>query len=230
MPSLNITLQGHSSIHQYPERAMIQITVESSGECEVATSNEVATTCIELRDAPKILCPRNEDGTSTANSAVTTFSASNTHITLKGPDAHRPRGNPMDRYRMYNAMVTFQVIFRDFSELHKFIEKMDGYSNARLDNLKWYLTDETKNAIGAELRKMAVQNAVAKANQYAQAIDSEDVTPVDSKEIEVGDIKFAESPERPIYRHSSGLNLTPQDIVLDSCVERLILRYLGFGV
>lgn len=219
MSSINITLRGHHSARRFPERAMVHLTIESSGESEESVSNEVASTCNSLREILEILCSREEDGTPTPEAAVSSISSSHIHITSKPPNAYDPMGNVIDGPRIYDAIVTIYTILRDFSELQKFIQKLDGYHNARLNNIFWYLTDASKHEIGAEARKEAVLDAVTKANQYAQAVGFEDVTPLDIREIESEPFSPSAYPQRPTYRHSSGVSLTPQDIVLNCAVE-----------
>ncbi|KAJ5520135.1 hypothetical protein N7463_000588 [Penicillium fimorum] len=220
MSSLNITLGGHSTRCRFPERAMAYTTVKSTGESENTVSYGVNVTASGLRHFLDPLCPSEEHETTQAEAeaAVSSFSSSPV-IVSKNPNTADARGNRLGRPRIYNAVITIFAIFCDFNELHKFIVKVDGYSNAKLNNVSWFLTDATKQRMGGESRNEAVLDAVMKANQYAKAAGFERATSVDIKEIEPQTMNASGYPQRPIYRHSSGVSLTPQDIVLDCCVD-----------
>ncbi|CAG7963285.1 unnamed protein product [Penicillium nalgiovense] len=216
MSSLNITLRGHYTATRFPEQAMVHLTIESTGESEATITHEVTSTCNDLHASLETLRPIQEDGTT--SSAVSSISASEMYMTTKNRNAYDSTETIYDSPRIYNAIITFYVVFCDFNELHKFIQKVDGYPNARLNNLIWYLTDATKGEIGAESRKKAVLDAVTKADQYAKAVGFEDVIPVDIREIDES-LNPAALPQKPTFRHPSGVSLTPQDIVLNCCVQ-----------
>lgn len=60
-----------------------------------------------------------------------------------------------------------------------------------------------------------------KAKEYAEVIDLKEieVEPVELKEIEYEPLNSEAFSQRPIYRHSSGVDLTPKDIVISCAVE-----------
>ncbi|KAJ6178875.1 hypothetical protein N7519_009336 [Penicillium mononematosum] len=217
MSSLNITLRGHFTATRSPEQAMVHLTIESTGESEAAVTQEVTSTSNDLLASLETLRPIEEDGT-TSSTAVSSISASKMYLTTKNRNAYDSMENVSDSPRIYDAVITIYVVFCDFNELHKFIQKVDGYPSARLNNVVWYLTDATKGDIGAESRKKAVRDAVTKANQYAEAVGFEDVTPIDIREIDES-LNPSALSQKPTYRHPSGVSLTPQDIVLNCCVQ-----------
>ncbi|KGO55580.1 Protein of unknown function DUF541 [Penicillium expansum] len=210
-----MTLQGHYTARRFPERAMIHLIIECSGESEETTTHEVSITCTTLQEILEALCPREEDRTVKPSAAVSKISASHIHASKD------TTGNVSDRPRVHTAIVTFYAIFCDFNELQKFAYKLDTYDNARLSNVSWYLTDATTHDIGAESRKGALRDAVMKAKEYAEVIDLKEieVEPVELKEIEYEPLNSEAFSQRPIYRHSSGVDLTPKDIVISCAVE-----------
>jgi hypothetical protein len=152
--------------------------------------------------------------------AVSTFTARNIYLAATEPDWYDPE--PTDdidpnRPRIYHAVIMISAIFSDFSVMKRFIEKTDDHSNVKLRNISWFLTDETKDELGVGLRREAVLDAVAKANQYAEAVGFEDVTPVHIREIQP-DVD-SDQRQKSMYRHSSGVDLVPREIVLRCCVE-----------
>ncbi|KAJ5970672.1 uncharacterized protein N7479_000590 [Penicillium vulpinum] len=227
MSSLNITVRGHSALCRFPERAVVYLTIESSSESEETVSNEVSSTCNDLRELLESLCSNEEDESGTSNAGpVSTFSSSPILTTSKNANTSDAKGN---RPRVYKAITSIYAIFCDFHELYKFIMKVDEYPNARMNNINWYLTEISKNEIGAESRMEAILDAVTKAKQYAQSVGYDDVAPLDIREIEGEGMNAARYPQRPPTRHASGINLTPQDIVLNSCVEVTFLCLCDLG-
>lgn len=216
MSSLNITLRGHHTATRFPEQAMVYLTVESTGESEATVMCEVNSTTNDLLRGLEIPPAIEEDGT-ISPIAVSDICFSNIYLTTKNRNAHDSK-NVSDSPRIYDAVITIYVIFCDFNGLHRFIQKADKYPNARLNNVVWYLTDATKDDIGAESRKKAVRDAVTKASQYAEAVGFGDVIPVDIREIDES-LNPSALPQKPTYRHPSGVSLTPQDIVLNCCVQ-----------
>lgn len=219
MTCFTMTLRGHYTARRFPERAMIHLIIESSGESEETVSQEVILTCNSLREILEALCLREENGTVKPEAAVSSISASHIHLVSEDLNTNNPTGDLSNRPRMHNATITFYAIFCDFNEMHKFIQKLDGYHNARLKDVSWYLTDATNHEVGAQSRKGALLDAVMKANQYAAAIDLEEVEAVELKEIDPQPLNPEAYPQRPTYRHSSGVDLMPQDIVRNCAVE-----------
>ncbi|CAI7625176.1 unnamed protein product [Penicillium discolor] len=202
-----MTLRGHFTARRFPERAMIHLIIESTGESEETVSREVISTCNNLREILEALCLREENGTVKPEAAVSSISASHIYLASKDPNANNPTGDPRDRPLVHNATITFYAVFCDFNEMHK------------LNDISWYLTDATNHEVGAQARKRALLDAIMKANQYAAAIDLEELEAVELKEIEPQPLNPAAYPQRPTYRHSSGVDLMPQDIVFNCAVE-----------
>jgi uncharacterized protein YggE len=195
---------------------MVHLTIESTGESEATVTHEVISTTSDLLTSLQTLRPIEEDGT-TSSTAVSRISASEMYLTTKNRNAYDSMEN-VNSPRIYDAVITIDVVFCDFNEMNRFIQKVDGYPNARLNNVVWYLTDATKGDIGAESRKKAVRDAVTKANQYAEAVGFEDVVPIDIREIDES-LNPSALAQKPTHRHPSGVSLTPQDIVLNCCVQ-----------
>ncbi|KAJ5816415.1 hypothetical protein N7447_008648 [Penicillium robsamsonii] len=167
MSSLNITLKRC----RFPERAMVYITIESTGESENTVLPGVNGTASGLRHFLEPLCPSEEHETTQAEAAVSGFSSNPILIVSKNPNTADARGNRLGRLRIYNTVITIFAIFCDFNEL------VDEYTNAKLNNVNWFLTNATKQKTGGESRNEAVLDAVMEANQYAKAAGSERATP-----------------------------------------------------
>ncbi|KAJ5510359.1 hypothetical protein N7453_002462 [Penicillium expansum] len=211
MACFTMTLQGHYTARRFPERAMINLIIESSGESEETITHEVSTTCNTLREILEALCSREEDRTYQESPPAASTSHSSTQREMSATDrACTPPSSPSTLSSVTST-----------SELHKFAPKLDAYDNARLSNVSWYLTDATNHEIGAESWKGALRDAVMKAKEYEEVIDLKEieVEPVELKEIEYEPLNSEAFSQRPIYRHSSGVDLTPKDIVISCAVE-----------
>ncbi|KAJ9485095.1 hypothetical protein VN97_g8263 [Penicillium thymicola] len=176
-----MSLRGHYTARHFPERARIHLIIESSGESAETVSREVTSTCNSLRKILEALCLREGNGTVKPEAAVSS-SASHIHLASKDRDANET-GDLSDNPRIYDATIAFYAIFCEFDEMHKFIQKLDGYHNARLNDVSWYLTDATNDEFGAQSRERAFLDATTKADQYATAVDFE-VEAVGLEEIE----------------------------------------------
>ncbi|KAJ5592489.1 hypothetical protein N7537_009393 [Penicillium hordei] len=149
-----MTLRGYYTARRFPERAIIHLIIESSSKSE-ETSWEVISTCNSLREILEAPCLREGNGTVKPEAAVSSISASHIYLASKDRNANNSTGDLSDRPRIHNATITFYTIFCDFNEMPKFIQKLDRYHNARLNNAFWYLTDATNREVGAHARKGA---------------------------------------------------------------------------
>ncbi|KOS45008.1 hypothetical protein ACN38_g4015 [Penicillium nordicum] len=231
MTRFTMTLRGHYTARHFPERARIHLIIESSGESAETVSQEVTSTYDSLREILEALCLREENGTVKPEAAVSNISVSHTHLALASKDRNENEtGDVSDNPRIHYATIAFYAIFCDFDEMYEFVQKLDGYHNARLNDVSWRLTDSTNYGVGAQLRKGAFRDAVRKAKAYSAVIGLDKVKAVNLKEIEPQPLNPSASPQGPTYRHSSGVDLMPRDVVFNCAVEVYFEKLCGFGL
>lgn len=156
--------------HQPPSRAsFLHVVVKSDGPQHETVSKNVTTKSNDLNQLFKELSPKNENGFATVDAPVTTFSSTllRTWSRLTTSDKNRP----LDR--VYFATSSFEIIFCDFNKLSEIAGKLVAHPNVEIDSIDWRLTDDTKKALGSESRKLALRDAIGKANDYVNVIGRE---------------------------------------------------------
>ncbi len=80
---------------------------------------------------------------------------------------------------VHHASVRVQVKFRDFAVLTRWVgdhvERTAGFS---LEGVDWALTEQRRRQLARDVRARAVQDAAARAQEYADALDLGPVRPV----------------------------------------------------
>jgi uncharacterized protein YggE len=80
------------------------------------------------------------------------------------PDSERKRS------RQYSAHVSFEIKFADFTILGNVCTDLAKMQFVSVRNIDWRLTNKTKASLVGMSRKLAVENAVAKARDYAAGV------------------------------------------------------------
>jgi uncharacterized protein YggE len=169
MAPLTINVSGESIISRHPERAVLHIAVKSDGPDQDTVSKDVTTTSNDLHQLFKELSPKNENGYANVDAPITTFSSTFLRTWSRVPTDDKNK--PLDR--VHHATSSFEVIFRDFNKLSEIAGMLVAHPKVEIDSIEWRLTDDTKKALGSESRKMAIRDAVRKANDYAEIIGQE---------------------------------------------------------
>lgn len=80
---------------------------------------------------------------------------------------------------VHHAGVDIDVKFRDFDALSRWVgEHVSGTGGFRVAQVVWALTAARRDALFADARTRAVRDAVARAQQYADALELGAVRPV----------------------------------------------------
>ncbi|KAJ6110975.1 hypothetical protein N7486_003210 [Penicillium sp. IBT 16267x] len=172
MPPLSIRVSGQATITRHPERAVLRISINASGDDKESVSTEGTRLFNELDALFKGLSPKTKYGMTTTDAPVTEFSSTILHIwTHEPPNNER---NPASR--VIYATSTFHVTFRDFAKLREIAKKLDAYPSVEVESIEWRLTESTEKALEYDARKQAMQNAIIKAEGYAEVIGRKVVT------------------------------------------------------
>lgn len=81
--------------------------------------------------------------------------------------------------RHHRASATFEITFSDFASLGPACTDLANIEHVSISSIRWQLTEATRKALEEENRTKAVQDAVAKASQFAKAVGKLTVTPVE---------------------------------------------------
>ena len=134
---------------------------------------------------------------------------------------------------VHHAGVGLEVKFKDFAALARWVgrhvEETDGF---RLDGVTWALTAKRRQELVREVRARAVQDAAARAQQYADALDLGKVRPVAIADAGMlGEGLHPQTGQEAAYARAAKapgggeLELVPEDIeVADSVDARFVAR------
>ena len=166
MVPLTINIQGESVIGRVAERAVLTLTVSSTGKSQTTVSEDVTSTCNNLRSIFQDLAPKNADGLAPADAPVTQFSMSS-FLT----SSHLPRDKDgKELEREYDASTRFTIIFRDFGKLGQITSMLFRMPHVEIENTDWRLTPATIEGLGSESRKAAMEDAIRKAKDYGDVL------------------------------------------------------------
>ncbi|KAJ5360263.1 hypothetical protein N7517_009454 [Penicillium concentricum] len=152
MTPLKIVLEGKSSITRQPERGALVFVVHTSGPSRETVSKEAIETVETITGSP-----------------VTTFSSTSLQTDSKLP--RDKSGMPLPT--IYNAIISLNALFQDFTKPSEIIAKLISYPNIDIKSLDWCLTEATQKALDSESHEKAMRGAVEKANEYTRVIGRE---------------------------------------------------------
>jgi uncharacterized protein YggE len=175
MNEISITVSGRAETELPPERATVSISVQLDGAEPAAQLHGVAELSKRLSDGLRELHDQ-MDGpvTSWSSDQLRTWSA-------------RPwNAEGVELPLVHHAAIGLRAEFSDIEALGVWLTESAELSGVSIGNIQWALRDETQQRVMAELRSLAVDDAFAKARNYAAAIGRTDVVPVSLAEEDDG--------------------------------------------
>ncbi|MBI5340562.1 MAG: SIMPL domain-containing protein [Mycolicibacterium rufum] len=166
--STEITVRGSFSAFQPPERGTVHASISYHGAEKDRVYDEVARDLEAVKESIRRL----EDGD---NGAVTWWSAAQLRTW-----SHRPRNEDGGQLPpVHFASIGVEVKFRDFTALSQWVgEHLTETEGFELSYVEWALTTESRDELVTRVRTRAVQDAAARAQLYADALDLGTVRPV----------------------------------------------------
>jgi uncharacterized protein YggE len=153
-----ITVQGSSSIKHAPERATVSISVSHDGPArdgvfaQTSKVAEVITTALTgLHDA--------------TSGPVVAWSSDRIGVWSDRPWNNEGAQLPL----VFHTSIAVRATFTDVDALARWVETLATTSGVTVGSIDWELLDATRDALLAEVRTKAVQDAAAKALVYARA-------------------------------------------------------------
>lgn len=169
MEPLKIRVNGESSITRLAEQGALRLSVESEGPKLETVSKEVVSRSNELTGLFKALSPKTQEGTATADAAVTNVAS--TFLSTRNYTPRDKNGRPLPK--VYHASMSLSITFRDMTKLSEVVGKILTYSNVEISSIDWSLSEATQKALGSQVRREAIRDAVTKANDYAAEVGRE---------------------------------------------------------
>ena len=167
MPT-EITVRGCFSAFQAPERGTVHATIAFEGPAMEPVYDRVARD-LEAVKASVIPLKTGDHG------PVTWWSAEQLRTWSNRPWNKDGKQLPL----VHHASVGIEVKFRDFSALSRWVGQhvanTDGF---RVSHVEWALTSKRRTELLRQVRTRAVEDAVLRAQQYADALGLGKIRPV----------------------------------------------------
>lgn len=164
--SVQITVRGVAETHHPAERALVHLEVSAEGADGVVVRDRVAAL-----QQPLVAHLADLAGLG----AVGTWSSDQVRV-----HSHRPWVD--DRLAdtvVHAASVQVRAEFVDFERLQSFVDRWSGVTGVQVHGLDWDLGRESRRLLETVTRRAAVDDAVAKAQAYADAVRCGRVVPVE---------------------------------------------------
>lgn len=144
-------------------------------------------------------------------------------------EARRPwrDGRPAES-AVHTARLSVQADFVDFEQLAAFLDRWGPQAGLEVTSLEWDVDEARRPAYEAQVRRRAVEDAVTKAQAYADAVRAHHaarrVTPLELADAGMLSGDGAHRPEPITMTAASGaasapLQLAPQDVVVAVAVD-----------
>ena len=164
--STEITVRGSFSAFQPPERGTVHATIAYEGPEMEPVYDRVAR---DLEAVIASIVPLE------AQEAVTWWSADQLRTWSNRPWNDKGKQLPL----VHHASVLVEVKFGDFAALSRWVGQhtadVEGF---RVERVEWALTVAQRETLLRQVRTRAVQDAVSRAQQYADALGMGKIKPV----------------------------------------------------
>lgn len=159
MSSIDITVRGAHTAYTPPERATVMLTIGiDAPEAAIASRNVASSADIVRRSIEPLHNPQ--------SGPVTWWSSDQLRTWATRPWNKDGKVLPL----VHHARVTFSVKFSDFAQLSTWLSTTVDVPGASIAGIDWALTAARREQLIGQVRRAAVQDAVAKAQAYADAV------------------------------------------------------------
>ena len=210
--SLEITVRGAAEERFPPERATLRMHAAVDGPERSA----VLAAAVRVQD-PLL----HQLGELVALSAVTTWSSSQVRVLAQRPwEDGRPAGE-----LLHTARVGVTAEFVDFERLSGFVDHWAAKDGVEVEGITWDVTAKSRRLHEAEVRRSAVDDAVSKAQAYADAVRRGRVVALELADPGMLSGRSGEGAPGPLTLAARSvdagpsLELVPEDIVVSVQVD-----------
>lgn len=216
-----ITVRGRFEAHHPPERATVRLTVghegPDKGQVYAATAEGANRLAGQIRP---LVDP-------TGHGPATWWSAGRLATWAHRPWNTEGRQLPL----VFHARVEMTVKFRDFDALARFVDSVGSAPGVAVTDIDWALTEDRRLTLEREARRRAVEDARARAGDYAEAAGLAEVEvvavadagmlgdPTGGGPGPVGGVAFARTASAPAGGGAEAAPLQPEDITVTATVD-----------
>ncbi len=155
--TLEITVRGMAEKHYQAERALVVLAAAVEGHEKDQVYNEAVALQEPLTGQLAELVARG---------SVTTWSSDQVRVY-----SHRPWGDDGRRLRLvHHANISARAEFTDFEKLSGFLDYWAGKDGVEISGVSWDVTAKNRRTYESDIRRAAVDDAVLKAQSYADAL------------------------------------------------------------
>jgi len=155
--TLDITVRGSAEQHHPAERAIVSLAAVVDGH----DKQDVFTAAVDIQE-PLTGQLKELVGLH----AVQTWSSDQVRVF-----SHRPwEGDGRRGEMVHVAKVHVRAEFTDFERLSAFLDHWSGVDGVEIGGIVWDVSVKSRRLYEAEVRKSAVDDAVSKAQSYANAV------------------------------------------------------------
>jgi uncharacterized protein YggE len=155
--TLDITVRGSAEQHHPAERAVVSLAAVVEGHDKQAVFTDAVDIQEPLTEQLKELVGLN---------AVQTWSSDQVRVF-----SHRPwEGDGRRGEMLHVAKVQVRAEFTDFERLSSFLDHWSGVDGVEIGGIVWDVSVKNRRTYEAEVRKSAVDDAVSRAQSYANAV------------------------------------------------------------
>jgi uncharacterized protein len=221
MPT-EITVRGTFSTFQAPERATVHATIAFEGPSMQPVYDRVAGDLESLK-ATVIPLKTGDHG------PVTWWSAQQLRTWSNRPWNSDGVQLPL----VHHASVGLEVKFRDFASLSRWVgNHVANTEGFRVSRIEWALTSKRRRELQRQVRTRAVEDAVVKAREYAEALGLGEIRPIAIADAGMlGSNLRPESGAGPTYMRvgaspgdAADIELIPEHIEVSAAVDA---RFVG---
>jgi len=208
---VDITVRGEAEARYPAERAIVTLAAAVEAVDKQRAYDEAASAQLAVTAQLTELADRD---------AVLDWSSDQVSISTYRPwRDNGERGNPV-----HVARVAIVAEFADFNRLGGFIDYWAGRDGIEIAGIVWDVLERNRRVYEAELRKAAVDDAVNRAQTYADALRRGRVVPTRIADPGLSDVgggprPYAMRMESAASDASGGLQLTPEPVLISIAVD-----------
>ncbi|KAL9106039.1 MAG: hypothetical protein Q9227_008882 [Pyrenula ochraceoflavens] len=220
---LELKIDGTSTIHRRAERAVLTVDVSAIGSSRESVSEEVIAASNRLQDMLRPHNPQTSEGIAAPDAAITHWAMN----TLRTYHYDRTDRDNKPLAREYHCSTKINIKFQDFKLLGEIATALASMPNVDVPNISWRVTDATREALGSQARKEAVQDAVTKARDFASVVSDKEPKAVLIEERHSSQTTSSHMRRLKGQRmqaatgegESNGLSFEPEDVQLSTNVH-----------
>lgn len=156
---VTITVSGHADRQFAPNRCTLHVSVHSDGSTRDKASEPVTAAVATVTDLVKALQAQPE-------SPLKRWSLDQLRHDRRRPYHPEAKKRPW----VYSSTASIRVTFKDFSALGAFIDEVSEIEAVAVGRIHWWLSRKAKAKRTAQVRDLAVRNALAKAQGYTRGL------------------------------------------------------------